>query len=49
VLVDSRSLPGPALGYLSQIINETIQDAQLRVTLTELRLEDDRLILAGTR
>lgn len=49
VLVDGRSLPGPALGYLSRIINETIQDAQLHVTLTELRLDDDRLILAGTR
>jgi hypothetical protein len=49
VFLGSRSLPRPVVGYFTRIINETIRDAQLRVTITELHLEEDRLILTGTR
>ncbi len=48
VLLGGRNLPRPVMGYLTRIINETIRDAQLHVTITELRLEEDRLLLTGT-
>lgn len=36
-------------GLLSRIINETIRDAQVHITLTRLEIRQDRLIVAGTR
>jgi hypothetical protein len=42
-------LPNAVRSYLTEIANETIQDTQLHVQLTELRLIDGHLIIAGTR
>jgi len=48
--VSARLGPIPLpTGLLSRIINETIRDAQVHITLTRLEIRQDRLIVAGTR
>jgi hypothetical protein len=42
-------LPSAVRDYLSEITNETVQDAQLRIQFTEFRVADGHLIVAGTR
>jgi hypothetical protein len=42
-------LPGAVRGYLTEIANQTVQDARLRIQLTELRLTDGHLVIAGIR
>jgi hypothetical protein len=42
------SIPLPA-GLLSRVINETLQDAQVHITITRLEIHQDRLIVEGTK
>lgn len=48
-IVGGFPAPAPLMDYISQIIEESVEDMQTGMTVTELQILEGKLIIAGTK